>query len=261
MYFLRTGGNLDWRLFPDGSDVHCFRHDSEISCNYLVAIDDFPEFVERTVYPGDATKWKIDVKAFIQGACNHFSDLDINRLSIVKMSFTLESAYNFPHGLVPAVNCSLDRLRLAYTNATHAAASFYYYERTSRTMIFDATSSYVPGGNYSSYTWDFGDGNTVTTTQSTMNHTYLSTGNYKVTLNTTTDYGLWSTASREIQVTLKTDLNRDGMVNIQDITFAAGAFGSKQGNPRWNPIADLDGNGEVNMIDLVMIAIDYGKAA
>lgn len=262
MYFIRTGANLDWWVFYpagwistwDGSDRHCFRQDGN-SYNYLVAIDAFPEFVERTVYPGDTTKWKINVKAFIQGACNHFSDLDINKLSIVKMSFTLESAYN---GADAAVSCSLDRLRLAYTNATNSAASFHYYERTPRTMTFDASGSY---GDYASYGWDFGDGSTVTTTQPIINHTYLSTGNYKVTLNATTDYGLWNTTSRQVQVTLKTDLNRDGKVNIQEISFVAAALGSKPSHPRWNPVADVDRNAEVNMIDIVIIAIDYGKAA
>jgi parallel beta-helix repeat protein len=273
LYFLRTGFNLAWQLWPwppflSGSEKDLFRAPiSGNNYNYLVAIDAFPEFVERIVYPGDTVKWKIDVKSFIERACNHTwwvaPNLDISKLSIVKMSFTLEAAW-MGSSVNPAIRCSLDRLRLAYTKPAHAVSSFYYFERTPRvneTVTFDATGSYVPGGNYTSYVWDFGDGNTVTTTQPIVNHTYFSTGNYKVTLNTATDYGLWNTTSHQIMVTFKTDLNRDGRVNIQEIAFVAAALGSKPGDPRWNVMADVDGNGEVNIIDVVMIAIDYGKVA
>jgi endoglucanase len=58
---------------------------------------------------------------------------------------------------------------------------------------------------------------------------------------------------------LVTDLNKDGRVNIQDITMVAVAFGSKPGDADWNVIADLDKNGVVNILDITMVAKDYGK--
>jgi hypothetical protein len=49
------------------------------------------------------------------------------------------------------------------------------------------------------------------------------------------------------------DLNGDGLVNIEDVAIWGLAFGSVPGHPRWNPIADMDGNGVVNVIDAVLI--------
>jgi len=59
---------------------------------------------------------------------------------------------------------------------------------------------------------------------------------------------------------LPADLNKDGIVNILDITIVASAFGSKPGNPSWNPDADLDKNGEINIVDVAAVAIDFGKS-
>jgi hypothetical protein len=55
------------------------------------------------------------------------------------------------------------------------------------------------------------------------------------------------------------DLNRDGTVNILDIFVAAMAFGSKQGDPNWNVLADLDKSGTVDILDMFKIAWNYGK--
>jgi hypothetical protein len=268
MYFLRTGSNLAWPAWcfvPGcfGDERQCFRGPPfQSGYNYLVALDAFPGIANRTIYPGDREKWTIDVKAFIEGACNHFSDLDISQLHIVKMCFTLEAA----HGLLSAnsVSCSLDRLRLAYTMPSSAVASFYCFKtkpQVNETAKFDATSSFVPGGNYSSYAWDFGDGNITITNQTIISHTFSSPGNYTVTLNATTDYGLWNITSRQILVTFKTDLNKDGKVDLLDMIIVAAAFGSKPGDPRWNAMADVDQNGTVNILDLILVAKDFGKVA
>jgi len=60
---------------------------------------------------------------------------------------------------------------------------------------------------------------------------------------------------------LETDLNRDGTVNIMDVSMIARAFGTKAGEKNWNVIADLDKNGVINIIDVSMVARDYGKTA
>jgi len=53
------------------------------------------------------------------------------------------------------------------------------------------------------------------------------------------------------------DLNADGKVNIEDIAIWAAAFRSNPEHPRWNPMADLNEDGEVDMIDGVMIAMKF----
>lgn len=37
------------------------------------------------------------------------------------------------------------------------------------------------------------------------------------------------------------------------------AYGSKPRDPNWNAIADLDKNGWINIIDITIVAKDYGK--
>lgn len=53
----------------------------------------------------------------------------------------------------------------------------------------------------------------------------------------------------------------DRSVNILDITIVATAYGSKQGEPKYNELADLDENGQINILDISMVAKDYGKTA
>jgi hypothetical protein len=85
----------------------------------------------------------------------------------------------------------------------------------------------------------------------------------------TTEYWLphnaWFTVALESLITnnftmpYPTDLNRDGIVNILDMTIAAGAFGSRPGDLNWNATADIDKNGWINILDIVKVAIDFGK--
>jgi hypothetical protein len=86
----------------------------------------------------------------------------------------------------------------------------------------------------------------------------------------TDNQGLWNTTTVKITVTYRTDLNKDGTVNIIDIATAAKAFGShgpdipNPGDPpskNWNATADLDKNGWINIIDIATVARDYGKTA
>jgi parallel beta-helix repeat protein len=56
------------------------------------------------------------------------------------------------------------------------------------------------------------------------------------------------------------DLNGDGKVDIYDIVLAAAAYGSNQGDPNWNPYADLaPPYGKIDIYDLVTCAYHYGK--
>jgi len=58
---------------------------------------------------------------------------------------------------------------------------------------------------------------------------------------------------------LPTDLNKDGIANIVDVSIVARAYGAKLGDDNWNPIADMDKNEEINIIDISIVALDYGK--
>jgi hypothetical protein len=128
MYFLRDGANLAWTCYNllsgcSGNEREGFRGPPfQYAYNYLVALNAFPGIANRTIYPGNIAKWTIDVKALIQRACDHDwgvspskYHLDIGSLNIVKVCFTIESA-NL--GRPAAAGCTLNRLRLAYTNAS-----------------------------------------------------------------------------------------------------------------------------------------------
>ena len=55
------------------------------------------------------------------------------------------------------------------------------------------------------------------------------------------------------------DLNGDGFVNMDDLVIAVLSFGSYPEHPRWNPIADLNKDGIVDIYDIVTIAIHFGE--
>lgn len=59
---------------------------------------------------------------------------------------------------------------------------------------------------------------------------------------------------------LKSDLNQDGAVNIQDLYIVAKAFGSRPGDLNWNETADVDKNGIVNIVDVFKVAKNFGKS-
>lgn len=58
---------------------------------------------------------------------------------------------------------------------------------------------------------------------------------------------------------LYTDGNRDGTVNIVDVSIIAKAFGSKAGDLRFRQFADINGDYKVNIIDISAVAKDLGK--
>ncbi len=54
---------------------------------------------------------------------------------------------------------------------------------------FDASASSASGGTVATYHWEFGDGNTQTTSSAMTTHTYDSVGDYTATLTVTDDVG------------------------------------------------------------------------
>jgi PKD repeat protein len=69
-----------------------------------------------------------------------------------------------------------------------------------QTLIFNASNSYDPNGYIVNYTWNFGDGNTTTVTNATIDYVYAKEGNYTVSLKVTDDEGLTSTTAFIVKV-------------------------------------------------------------
>jgi hypothetical protein len=54
------------------------------------------------------------------------------------------------------------------------------------------------------------------------------------------------------------DVNEDGQVNVLDLTLVSLAYGSLEGEPAYDPNADLNGDGIVDMRDLRIVAYYLG---
>lgn len=65
-----------------------------------------------------------------------------------------------------------------------------------------------------------------------------------------------SESERLAQYKLKSDINKDGVVNIQDLVQVAANFGATGENA-----ADVNGDGVVNILDLTLVAGAFGEAA
>lgn len=87
-----------------------------------------------------------------------------------------------------------------------------------------------------------------------------SFGNYTVYVSASYQ-NQQATASTSFQLKRKflADINEDGKVNIEDVFLMARAWHSYPGHPRWNPKCDLDGNEIVNILDVIILAREYGR--
>jgi len=82
-------------------------------------------------------------------------------------------------------------------------ASFTYSPENpvvNQTITFNASSSYDPDENITSYEWDFGDGNTTNITEPIITYSYASAGTYNINLTVTDDGGATNSTSKTITV-------------------------------------------------------------
>ena len=85
-----------------------------------------------------------------------------------------------------------------------------------------------------------------------------STGNY--TAYAAVSYmSNGASQSSQIQMSLAGDLKKEGSVSLTDLVLLALAYNSKPGDPKWNPICDINGDGHVGLSDLVLLAQNYGR--
>ena len=59
--------------------------------------------------------------------------------------------------------------------------------------------------------------------------------------------------------TLSEDINGDGIVDYVDFGLLMIAFGLEEGDPGWNPYADIDDSGSVNIDDYFNLAVAFGQ--
>jgi hypothetical protein len=98
-------------------------------------------------------------------------------------------------------------------------------------------------------------------TWNTMSFTY---GNYTLTAFAWPVPGENITANNNFTdglatVTIPGDINGDFQVSLTDLVLLANAYGCKPGDTKWNPNADINCNGVVDLADLVTMAMHYGQ--
>jgi hypothetical protein len=122
-------------------------------------------------------------------------------------------------------------------------------------ITFNASNS-TDDGYIASHEWSFGDGNTTTTPDPVITHTYVSPDVYTVTLTVTDNGGLTDTISRNVAVRgIRGDLNHDNQINPADAAIALRiAVGSSAScDPTTLTAADVSGDGQVTSLDALMI--------
>jgi len=109
-----------------------------------------------------------------------------------------------------------------------------------------------------------GQGNETILGNTTIAWVILDPGEHNIILyanDTSGDMG--SSATIYFNVTYNTDVTLDGKVRIDDALMAAEAFGCYLGydgpKPRWNPLADVNGDNMVRVDDILAVALDFGK--
>ncbi len=64
--------------------------------------------------------------------------------------------------------------------------------------------------------------------------------------------------STQVVITRQVNISNSGSVNINDVTTVISDYGSSQGNPTYNPQADVGANGVVGITDVTIVILYYG---
>lgn len=108
-------------------------------------------------------------------------------------------------------------------------------------------------------------GGMYTTVTFTWNTSGFTTGNYTLTayassiLNETAISDNTFIADKEICVTIPGDVDGDRDVDIFDIVMMAGIYGSQQGDPEFIVNCDINSDGDVDIFDIVIACGHYGE--
>ncbi|MHC1583843.1 MAG: NosD domain-containing protein [Methanosarcinales archaeon] len=133
-------------------------------------------------------------------------------------------------------------------------ASFTYTPQSplvNETITFNASSSYDPDGTIVSYEWDFGDGNTTTTPDPVITHSYSEAGSYEVTLTVRDNDCLTNSTKRSVMVMMGCgDLNSDGTIDMADVYLLLKHVGD-YGDYEW--AGDVNCDGSVDMGDVILL--------
>ncbi|HRD56145.1 MAG TPA: PKD domain-containing protein, partial [Parachlamydiaceae bacterium] len=169
-------------LLPDGSTLYIVNFLNDTATIIDVATETITGTIPLTT-PGANPFW---AAATPDGKTVYIVD-DTNDIvtPLDATTNTLGSAFGGTGGTFQDMVISPDPAPLAIFTATVLPLGV--------TTSFDASSSISPIGTIASYTWDFGDGQTATTTSPFIDHFYTMPGVYQVTLTVTNSAGTSTT--------------------------------------------------------------------
>ena len=107
-------------------------------------------------------------------------------------------------------------------------------------VSFDASASTDPDGSISTYSWNFGDNGTSSSTANTASRTYMAAGTYTVTLTVTDNGGGTASTTRTVQVDAGTgNVTVSGTATYERVPFSSNAnLGLSYANTSAQPIRD-----------------------
>ena len=146
-------------------------------------------------------------------------------------------------------------------NVTAYATQTVYYNTTTQSWISIPPILQTPIAIYSALVnLDVGQNTTMTFA---WNTTGLACGNYTLSAYALLAPGENNTAATfvggVVTVTIPGDVDGNGRVNMGDIVSLCAAFGSTAGQPNWNPNCDIENNGRVDMGDIVIACANFGR--
>lgn len=124
-------------------------------------------------------------------------------------------------------------------------------------ITFDASASQDLDGSIAAYSWDWNNDGVYeeTTALPVAAHTFGAPYNGMVGLKVIDDVGASGNAAVSIVITpLPGDLNGDGKADCADLAIVKASFGKKRGQAGYNPVADVNNDGVVNVRDLATVS-------
>lgn len=157
-------------------------------------------FGNTTACYGTATSFN-DLSTISSGSLANwvwnFGDGDSSLVQNPQHTYDVPGTYNVTLFVASAYGC-IDTITQSVTVNPEPIAAFSFNNVCQGNSINFINTSYINGGVIDSYDWNFGDGNTSNVEN--PSHTYVSAGNYTVTLNVRSDMMCDNSTSFSVRV-------------------------------------------------------------